>query len=76
MPDPDRLLAASEEIIATADSGILDRDMRWLDLARLVIENSIEDPWLVDLGRPGTPTLGSPPRDSEELVYPTWRLDP
>ena len=35
--DPDRLLAESAEVVATADSGILDRAAAWFNLARTVI---------------------------------------
>ena len=36
----DQILAASPHVVATADSGILDRCDRWLNLARLVVEGS------------------------------------
>ncbi len=41
--NPDPLLAASSEIIATADSAILDRCARWFNLARVVVEAAV--PW-------------------------------
>lgn len=37
VPDPDRLLAISTNIIASADSAILDRAPRWFSLAREVV---------------------------------------
>lgn len=48
---PDRvLIEAREAIVATADSAVLDRCGRWLDLARHVVESSAPEAWLVDLG--------------------------
>lgn len=49
---PDRLLAAAGEIVATADGGILDQDVRWLNLARLVIDRHVPGAWIVDLFEP------------------------
>jgi hypothetical protein len=40
VPDPDRILAVSSEIVATADSAILDRSPRWFSLAREVVDTS------------------------------------
>jgi hypothetical protein len=37
VPDPDDLLASSEEVVATADSDVLDRCRRWFNLARETI---------------------------------------
>jgi hypothetical protein len=47
VPDPDRLLAVSKEIVATADSAILDRGPRWLNLAREVVREHIPATWIV-----------------------------
>jgi hypothetical protein len=44
VPDPDRILAVSPEIVATADSGILDRCLRWFSLAREVVETNRLEP--------------------------------
>ncbi|WP_162145217.1 DUF434 domain-containing protein [Chthoniobacter flavus] len=41
VPDPDRILAVSPAIIASADSAILDRCPRWLSLAREVVEEHL-----------------------------------
>jgi hypothetical protein len=38
VPDPDRILAVSTHIIASADSAILDRCPRWFSLAREVVK--------------------------------------
>lgn len=47
--NPDSVLAGSHEIIATADSMILDHSERWFNLARDVITNCVPDAWIVDL---------------------------
>jgi hypothetical protein len=47
--NPDALLAASDDIIATADSAILDRGPRWFNLARRVIERLIPGARIIDL---------------------------
>jgi hypothetical protein len=49
--DPDALLAESPEVIATADSVILDRCSSWCNLAGHVIIRHIQQAWLVDLSR-------------------------
>lgn len=48
--NPDRLLKESSEIIATADSAVLDAGPRWFNLARHVIEMACPSAWIVDLG--------------------------
>ncbi len=45
----DKTLAESPHVVATADSAILDRCDRWINLARLVIERSVPDAWILDL---------------------------
>jgi hypothetical protein len=47
---PDRVLRETAEIVATADSAILDRAARWVDLARWVVEVEVPGAWVVDLG--------------------------
>lgn len=37
--DPDPILSQSGEVVVSADSVVLDRCRRWLNLARLVIES-------------------------------------
>lgn len=49
VPNPDPLLAASSEIVTTADGGILDQGPAWLSLARWVVERSVPEAWIVDL---------------------------
>ena len=41
VPDPDPILAASSEILATSDSAILDQCQRWFNLARELISKCI-----------------------------------
>jgi hypothetical protein len=48
--NPDRLLKQSSEIIATADSGVLDARPRWFNLARHVVDRACPKAWIVDLG--------------------------
>jgi hypothetical protein len=47
--NPDRLLKESPEIIATADSGVLDRGPRWFNLARHAIDTACPGAPIVDL---------------------------
>lgn len=50
VPDPDPLLASATEIVATADSVVLDRCGRWYNLARTVVEEIHPRPDIVELG--------------------------
>jgi len=47
--DPDPLLAGCKQIVATADSEILNQAGRWFNLAREVIDTQVKDVWIVDL---------------------------
>jgi hypothetical protein len=47
--DPDPLLADTREVVATADSAILDRCGRWLNLARQVVESRVPDARILEL---------------------------
>lgn len=49
VPDPDPVLAQSNEIVASADSQILDKAERWLNLARIAIDSRVTDAWIIDL---------------------------
>jgi hypothetical protein len=49
VPDPDKVLREADQIVATADSGILDECGRWVNLARLAIERKISSKNVVDL---------------------------
>jgi len=50
VPDPDPVLSEADQIVVTADSVILDRCTRWVNLARRVIEREVPDAWVVRLG--------------------------
>jgi hypothetical protein len=50
VPDPDVILAAHGDAIATADSGILDRCGPWVNLARLLVEAAVPGAFVVELG--------------------------
>lgn len=45
----DAYLRRSEHVVASADSQILDGSRHWLNLARLVVDHSIADGWIVEL---------------------------
>ena len=47
--NPDAVLCATDVLVATADSVILDRAQRWVNLARAVVAARIPDAWMVDL---------------------------
>ena len=40
---------ATDHIVATSDSQILDNAKEWFNLARLAIELRVPDVWVVDL---------------------------
>ena len=52
--NPDALLRDSDAVVATADSGILDRCGGWFNLARSVVERRVPDAWVIDLSVPPT----------------------
>lgn len=45
----DRVLMESPEVVASADSAVIDGCRRWCNLARHVVETAAPDPWIVDL---------------------------
>ncbi len=49
VPNPDPLLAASSEIIVTADSAVLDAGPVWFNLAREVVQHSVPEANVVRL---------------------------
>jgi hypothetical protein len=49
--NPDKALAASAHIVATADGAILDACSRWANLARVVISDRVPGARLVDLSQ-------------------------
>lgn len=48
--DPDPVLAASGDVVATADSVVLDRCRSWVNLTREVVEGDLPAAWVVRLG--------------------------
>ncbi len=46
---PDKLLAESTQVVATADGPILDRVGAWCNLARRVVRRYVKDAWVVRL---------------------------
>ena len=49
VPDPDQVLVESEQVVASADSGVLDRADRWVNLARAVITARVPTAHILDL---------------------------
>lgn len=47
--NPDPLLIRSDQIVASADSQILDGAQRWFNLARVTIDIRVGDAWILDL---------------------------
>ncbi|MBI4864126.1 MAG: DUF434 domain-containing protein [Candidatus Riflebacteria bacterium] len=52
VPDPDKVLSGTDEIVATADSAILDRCRFWFNLAREVVGRSVPAANVLDLQSP------------------------
>jgi hypothetical protein len=50
----DKLLRQSPNIVATADSAILDTCGTWFNLAREVVSSSVRDAWILDLSTRST----------------------
>lgn len=49
VPDPDPLLCATEAVVASADSVVLDRCRTWVNLARYAVSAAAPQAWIVDL---------------------------
>jgi hypothetical protein len=49
VPDPDPVLSASTQILATADSVILDCCQRWFNLARHIVTQHVPTAYVIDL---------------------------
>ncbi len=45
----DRVLTECLEVVASADSAVIDNCRRWCNLARHVVETAVPDAWIVDL---------------------------
>ncbi len=56
VPDPDPLLATSAELVATADSAVLDAGPRAINLVAFLVEHHVPHTRLVDLGEPAAET--------------------
>ena len=52
--DPDKVLSKSSEVVATADSVILDACSNWFGIARHIICQDIENAWIIDFYRAKT----------------------
>jgi hypothetical protein len=50
VPDPDAILADSDQIVATADSVILDHCRAWFNLAREIVSRDVCDAVVVEFG--------------------------
>jgi len=48
--DPDKILRASDQIIVTSDSNILDAPARWVNFNCLLIKEKLKRAWVIDLG--------------------------
>jgi len=51
VPDPDDMLIATDRIVASADSQILNQATRWFNMARVTIDSRVSDAWVVDLSK-------------------------
>ncbi len=66
--DPDRILAAAPQPVATADSAVLDRSAAWVNLAREIVQGGVRQARLLDLAgisenwQPSSPEFRSPER--------------
>lgn len=49
--DPDSVLMAADQVVASADSHILDHTLRWFNLARAAIESRVADAWILNLSK-------------------------
>ncbi len=49
VPDPDKMLRETDQLVATADSAVLDECGRWVNLARWAIDRKIPKAKIVDL---------------------------
>jgi hypothetical protein len=47
--DPDRVLGDQYDLVVSADAAVLDRDVRWANLARWIVDDSLGDAWIVPM---------------------------
>ncbi len=57
VPDPDPVLIQEGDPVATADSGVLDRCGRWVNLSREIVEAAVPGAFVVDLNQNRVPHL-------------------
>ena len=50
VPDPDKVLVRATQIVCTADSVILDGNVRWFGLARQIVDR-VAGARVIDMGR-------------------------
>jgi hypothetical protein len=53
VPDPDKNLRQTDQLVATADSGVLDECGRWVNLACAAIRRRVPNASVIDLSGPG-----------------------
>jgi hypothetical protein len=74
--DPDPLLCQETAVVASSDSQILDQAVRWVNLARAVIEARVPEVWRIELGegaKEGNPKTKLRPNTSAQSAHLKWR---
>lgn len=56
-PDAELIAGPADAVVATADSGVLDRCGPWFPLARHVVDRDVAGAWVVDLSAPPLPPV-------------------
>lgn len=56
VPNPDRELVASEQVVASADGEVLDHAARWFNLVRVLVGAHVPDAFVVDLSCEASPS--------------------
>jgi hypothetical protein len=56
--DPDRVLCTANQIVATADSAVLDKCPRWFPLTEKIVHQRLSSAWIVDLATLCEPLIG------------------
>lgn len=49
--NPDKTLIETDQIVATADSAVLDRCGPWFNLAKQIVDESVPGAWVIDLSQ-------------------------
>lgn len=49
VPDPDKTLIDSQQIVASADSQVIELSSKWFNFARVAIDAEVKQPWIVSL---------------------------